>query len=72
MCILQLILVLYSLVMIVIRLFDHNNTWSNLIGVISYTLVFLFLCQGLAILNDNYPDTPLTLPQKRRLIFCSW
>lgn len=66
MCILQLIMVLYSLVMHAIRLFNSNNTWGDLIGVISYALVFLFLCQGLSILNDNYPDTPLTVSQKRR------
>jgi hypothetical protein len=66
MCILQLIMVLYSLVMHAIRLFNSNNTWGDLIGMISYALVFLFLCQGLSILNDNYPDTPLTVSQKRR------
>ncbi|WP_315821078.1 hypothetical protein [Paraflavitalea speifideaquila] len=43
-----------------------KNTWSELIGVISYVLIFLFLCLGLSILNDNFPDNPLTLTQKRR------
>lgn len=65
-CILQLIMVLYSLVMHGIRLFNGNNTWGDLIGVISYALVFLFVCQGLSLLSDNYPDTPLTTSQKRR------
>ena len=66
MCILQLVIVLYCLVSGSIRLFVGSNTWGGLIGVVSYALVFLFLCQGLSILNDNYPDTPLTLSQKRR------
>jgi hypothetical protein len=66
MCIFQLIMVLYSLVMSSIRLFTGTNTWSDLIGIISYALIFLFLCLGLSILNDNFPDTPLTLTQKRR------
>ena len=66
MCILQLIMVLYCLVSDLIRLFAGSNTWTELIGVFSYALVFLFLCQGLSILNDNYPDSPLTQPQKRR------
>jgi hypothetical protein len=59
-------MVLYSLVMHGIRLFNGNNFWGDLIGVISYTLVFLFLCQALSILSENYPDTPLTVSQKRR------
>jgi hypothetical protein len=66
MCILQLIVVLFCLVSDVVRLFQGGNTWSELIGVISYGFVFLFVCQGLAILNDNYPDTPLSQSQKRR------
>lgn len=66
MCILQLILVLYSLVVTVVRLFGNPGSWSHLVGAISYALVFLFLCQGLSLLNENYPNTPLTLSQKRR------
>ncbi len=66
MCILQLIVVLFCLVWDTVRLFSGGNTWVELLGVSSYALVFLFLCQGLAILNDNYPDTPLTQSQKRR------
>jgi len=66
MCILQLVIVLYSLVMHGIRLFNGKNILGDLIGVVSYALVFLFLCQALSILSENYPDTPLTVSQKRR------
>ncbi len=64
-CIFQLIMVLYSLVSNAINLFD-SNSWRAWISFICYALVFVFLCQGLSILNDNYPDSPLTLSQKRR------
>ncbi|WP_276484984.1 hypothetical protein [Paraflavitalea pollutisoli] len=62
----QLIVVLYLLVLNTARLFGAARTWTDLIGVISYLAVFLFVCQGLAILSENYPNTPLTQPQKRR------
>ncbi len=47
MCILQLIMVLYSLVVHGIRLFNNNNFWGDLIGVISYALVFFIPLPGL-------------------------
>lgn len=65
-CIIQLILVIYSLVINTGRLFDHVDTISDLISVVCYLLVALFLFQGLSILHDNYPNNPLTLKQKRR------
>lgn len=65
-CILQLIIVLYLLVLSGTRLLGGTRTWTDLIGLVAYTIVFLFLCQGLAILNDNYPSTPLSQLQKRR------
>lgn len=66
MCIVQLIMVLLCLVLDIAHLFSGGTIWSGLVNVIGYGLVFLFLCQGLTILNDNYPDTPLSLSQKRR------
>lgn len=65
-CIIQLIMVVYSLVLNAIRLFSSSSAWREGISVASYSLIFVFLCQGLSILSDNYPDTPLTLSQKRR------
>ena len=65
-CIVQLIMVLYSLIINVSRLFDHANTLSDIVSVVSYALVALFLFQGLSILQDNYPDSPLNTRQKRR------
>jgi hypothetical protein len=65
-CILQLVMVVYALVSNVVQLFDDRNTWRELVGLASYIFIFIYLCQGLSILNDNYPDTPLSVPQKRR------
>ena len=65
-CILQLIMVVYALVSTIVQMFDNRNTWRELIGVTCYTFIFTYLCQGLSILNDNYPDTPLSIQQKRR------
>lgn len=65
-CVVQLIVVLYLLVLNTARLFSATRTWTDFIGVIAYLTVFLFVCQGLAILSDNYPNTPLSQPQKRR------
>lgn len=65
-CIIQLIMVVYSLVLNAVQLFSSSSAWREGIGIASYSLIFVFLCQGLSILSDNYPDTPLTLSQKRR------
>lgn len=64
-CIIQLVVVAYSVMLHAVRLFG-GSPWRELINLTSYSLIFVFLCQGLSILSDNYPDTPLTLSQKRR------
>jgi hypothetical protein len=65
-CIFQLVVLLYPLVMEISSLFDGKNTLRELINIVCYGTVFLYVCLGLSILSENYPDTPLSTTQKRR------
>jgi hypothetical protein len=64
-CIVQLILVAFQGMLSVSALFYKTHALQNLISAVAYALVFLFVYQGLSILNYNYPDIPLTTKQKR-------
>lgn len=64
-CIVQLILVAFLGVKSFGQLFTRENTLLYLVNTAAYTMVFLFVYQGLSILNYNYPDQPLTAKQKR-------
>lgn len=64
-CIVQLILVAFKGILSFSQLFYSGNKLISSIDVIAYTLVFLFVYQGLSMLNYNYPDIPLSPKQKR-------
>lgn len=49
----------------VIRLI-YGNFSAALLGMIVYTLQYLFLLMGLSLLNNQYPDTDLKREQKSR------
>src|SRR5215831_5114741 len=65
-CILQLLMVATRMMMSLSRLFLGHQVLLHLIEIIVYALVFIFLYQGLSILNYNYPDIPLSDRQKKR------
>jgi hypothetical protein len=48
------------------RLFAGQRPVFHSIEIIASTLMFLFLYQGLSLLNYNYPDVPLSDKQKRQ------
>lgn len=64
-CIVQLILVAFLGVRSFGLLFTRDNVLLYFVNTIAYTMVFLFVYQGLSILNYNYPDQPLSPKQKR-------
>jgi hypothetical protein len=64
-CIIQMILVVLQLIGAVSGLFRPNFLLYSLSGTIVYILMFLFLFQGLSLINYNYPETPLSPRQKR-------
>ena len=64
-CIVQLILVAFKGILSFSQLSYSGNKLISSIDVIAYTLVFLFVYQGLSMLNYNYPDIPLSPKQKR-------
>ncbi len=49
----------------VIRLF-YGSSIAALLGLLVYTLQYLFLLMGLSLLNNQYPDSPLNRDQKSR------
>jgi hypothetical protein len=65
-CIVQLILIALPLVSHVAKLFSGKNIAAHLISTGCYTLIFIFVYQGVSLMNYNYPDTPLSMAQKRR------
>src|SRR5690349_12151834 len=64
-CIIQLMLVAFLGIRSFGLLFSRESTLLYLVNTAAYTLVFLFVYQGLSILNYNYPDQPLSAKQKR-------
>jgi hypothetical protein len=63
--IIQMIMVMFMLVISLGGIFYGENVSWRLFEGVCYGLMLIFLYQGLSILNDNYPDTPLSLRQKR-------
>lgn len=64
-CIIQLVLVSIRLVLAAGALFFGPNRLYGLVGTLVYAILFLFLMQGLSLLNYHYPDTPLPSRPKR-------
>ena len=64
-CIVQLILVAFKGMLAFSELFYKSQVIISIIDTIAYGLVFLFVYQGLSMLNYNYPDVPLSIKQKR-------
>lgn len=65
-CIVQMLLVTWGLILSIIQLFAGRSGWHAFLYIICYSSVFIFLWQGLSLLHNNYPDTPLTQQQKRK------
>lgn len=63
--IVQMVLVMLMLVISFGGVFYGDNIFWRLLEVVCYGLIMLFLYQGFTILNDNFPDTPLSVKQKR-------
>jgi hypothetical protein len=64
-CILQMILAACQVFMYIAGLFAGRNSLYNLLVIGIFCIMVIFIYQGLSILNYNYPDTPLTVKQKR-------
>ncbi|MFM9911317.1 MAG: hypothetical protein ACKVOW_18405 [Chitinophagaceae bacterium] len=64
-CILQLIVVGFQLVLSVLSILQANQFYYSLISSLIYLVLFLFLYQGVLIISNNYPDTPLGPGQKK-------
>ena len=64
-CIVQLILVAFKGILSFSQLFYQRNILISCVDIIAYGLVFLFVYNGLSMLNYNYPDIPLSPKQKR-------
>jgi len=65
-CSLQLIAVAFELLSSIANLFFSEKIVFPVIGIIVYTLVLVFVYQGLSLLNDHYPDQPLSAKQKKQ------
>ncbi|RYG06071.1 MAG: hypothetical protein EOO02_01805 [Chitinophagaceae bacterium] len=63
--IVQMVLVTFFLVVSVSGVFSSGNVFWRMFESICYGCMLIFLYQGFTILNDNYPDTALSLKQKR-------
>jgi hypothetical protein len=63
--IVQMIMVMFMLVISLGGIVYGDNVSWRLFEGTCYGLMLLFLYQGFTILNDNYPDTPLSPRQKR-------
>ena len=63
--IIQMITVIFMLVISISGMFYENNIFWRAFEGLCYGLMLIFLYQGFTILNDHYPDTPLSLSQKR-------
>lgn len=64
-CIVQLVLVAFQGMLTLSGLFSAQHILMSIIEIIVYTCVFIFVYEGLSILNYNYPDIPLSPKQKR-------
>lgn len=64
-CIVQLVLVAFQGMLAISRLFSNQSIVMVLVELLVYTCVFVFVYDGLSLLNYNYPDIPLSPKQKR-------
>ena len=64
-CVLQLIAVGLQLILSAGGLVTLQRLFYSLMSTLIYLGIFLFLYQGLSIINYNYPDTPLSSKQKK-------
>ncbi|MET0243016.1 MAG: hypothetical protein ABW174_06095 [Flavitalea sp.] len=63
--IVQMVLVTFFLVVSISGALSTANVLWRMIESVCYGFMLIFLYQGFTILNDNYPDTALSLRQKR-------
>jgi hypothetical protein len=64
-CIVQLVLVAFQGMLTLSGLFGGKHILMSIIELIVYTCMFIFVYDGLSMLNYNYPDIPLSPRQKR-------
>lgn len=64
-CIIQMIIVAFELILSVGGLFGKEFIVFSFITSVAYLLIFVFVYQGLSLINYNYPDTPLSVRQKK-------
>ncbi len=71
--IIQMIMVMFMMVVSAGGMFYGDNAGWRFFETVCYGVMLIFLYQGFTILNDNYPDTPLSIRQKRNfnLLFLS-
>jgi hypothetical protein len=62
-CILQMLAASVFAIMALIRFFEAGN-FSAFIRIVLYLLIFLQTILAVNIINNNYPDTPVTGKQK--------
>ncbi len=63
--VLQMIIIAFNLTISIVVLFEHlGMTFLNILKMLSYAVVFCFLYMGIVILNNHYPDSPLSRRQK--------
>lgn len=64
--IVQMIIIALEWSVSVVSLFQHNGfNFYNILLSLSYGVVFCFLYLGILILNNHFPDSPLSRRQKR-------
>ncbi len=63
--ILQMVLVAFQWMLAISGLFYAGYVAFHAVGVVIYSITFMFVYSGLSLLNDNYPDTPLSDRQRR-------
>ena len=63
--IIQMIMVMFMMVISIGGMFYGDNVGWRFFESVCYGMMLIFLYQGFTILNDNYPDTPLSTRQKR-------
>lgn len=64
-CIIQMIVVSLEMILSVGGLFNQKFFFYSLFSALIYFVIFIFLYQGLSLINYNYPDTPLSPRQKK-------
>ncbi|MBC7849513.1 MAG: hypothetical protein H7Y31_07240 [Chitinophagaceae bacterium] len=65
-CVLQLLAIVAQLVISAIGLMTPQTFFYSFTGIVIYTVIFLFVLQALSMINQNYPDTPLSPRQKKK------